>query len=110
LTSLSRDCALDSGKIRLDLNEPKFQNDLFRLTKEQQTSLLGTLRKLSQMTWRQLYQDPGLKWESITSRKGFQREHLYSFRLGKGFRAIAFREGDWLTIVSLHPDHDSAYK
>ena len=98
---------MEPGRIRLDLNEPRFQNDLFRLTKEQQASLLGTLRKLSQMTWGQLYQDPGLKWESISLRT---EERLYSFRIGKGFRAVGFREGDWLTIVSLHPDHDSAYK
>lgn len=98
-----------SGRIRLDLNDPDFQDDLFRLTKEQQLSLLGTLRRLSQMTWNQVYQDSGLKWESIASRIGPRSERLYSFRIGKGFRAVAFREGDWLKILSLHPDHDSAY-
>lgn len=100
----------EPGRIRLDLNDLDFQNDLFGLTKEQQTSLLGTLRKLSRMTWQQVYQDSGLKWESITSRTGPSGEHLYSFRIGKGFRAIASREGVRLRILSLHPDHDSAYK
>ena len=100
---------MEPGRIRLDLNEPRFQDELFGLTKEQQTSLLGTLRKLSRMSWGQLYQDPGLKWESINSLTG-QSRRLYSFRIGKGFRAVAYREGDWLTVVSLHPDHDSAYR
>ncbi len=35
---------------------------------------------------------------------------LYSFRMGKGFRGIAYRDGLWLRILSLHPDHDSAYR
>ena len=101
---------MEPGRIQLDLNDPEFQHDLFGLTKEQQTSLLGTLRKLSQMTWEQVYRDAGLKWESITSRAGFGGRRLYSFRIGKGFRALALREGDWLKILSLHPDHDSAYE
>ena len=96
--------------IRLDLNNVQFQEDLFTLTKEQQTSVLGTLRKLAQMTWEQVYRDPGLKWEVLISRSGPDGSRLYSLRISKGFRAIAYREGEWLRILSLHPDHDSAYR
>lgn len=98
-----------SEKLLLDLNDFEFQADLFDLTKEQQASLLGTLKKLSQMAWDQVYQDAGLKWEAIVSDTGPNRRRLYSFRIGKGFRAVAYREGQWLKILSLHPDHDSAY-
>lgn len=101
---------MEPRRVRLDLNDPEFQDDLFGLTKEQQAGLLGTLRKLSRMTWDQVYRDPGLRWESITSRKERPGENLYSFRISKGFRALAFREGDWLRLISLHPDHDSAYQ
>ena len=45
---------------RLDLNSPVFQRVLFRLAKQQQTSVLGTLRKLSGMTSEQVYRDTGL--------------------------------------------------
>jgi hypothetical protein len=96
--------------IRLDLNNPQFQEDLFTLTKEQQTSVLGTLRKLARMTWEQVYRDPGLKWEALISRAGSGGSRLYSLRIGKGFRAIAYRDREWLRILSLHPDHDSAYR
>jgi hypothetical protein len=99
----------EARRVRLDLNNPVFQRNLFDLTKDQQRSVLTTLGKLFQMTWEQVYRDAGLKWEQIVSRPGDRGERLYTLRVGKGFRAIAFREGEWLRFVSLHPDHDSAY-
>lgn len=96
--------------VRLDLNNPEFQRQLFTLTKEQQRSALVTLKKLSEMTWEQVYHDVGLNWEAIDSKKGAEGQRLYSLRLGKGFRAVGYRDGDWLRLVSLHPDHDSAYE
>lgn len=98
-----------SGRVRLDLNNSVFQRNLFNLSKEQQRVVLTTLGKLLEMTWDQIYRDSGLKWELIASRTGERGEKLYSLRMGKGFRAVAFREGDLLRFVSLHPDHDSAY-
>ena len=95
--------------VRLDLNNPVFQRALFGLTKDQQRSVLTTLRKLLEMTWDQVYKDSGLNWEQIASRTGEQGERLYSLRMGQGFRAVAFREGESMRFVSLHPDHDSAY-
>ena len=97
-------------RVGLDLNNPVFQRSLFSLTKDQQHSVLNTLRKISGMTWEQVYRDSGLNWETIHSRTGERGERLYSLRMGKGFRAVAFREGDWMRFVSLHPDHDSAYE
>lgn len=95
--------------ILLDLNNPVFQKNLFNLQKNEQRSVLGTLRKISNMSWQQLYGDTGLKWEAIASRSGPNGARLYSFRIGKGFRGLAYRENDWLRILSLHPDHDSVY-
>jgi len=71
---------------------------------------LTTLRKMSKMTWPQIYADQGLKWEMILSKQGPSGARLYSFREGKGFRGIGCSEGEYLRILSLHPDHDSAYK
>lgn len=62
--------------------------------------VLGTLRKLVAMSWEQVYRDPGLKWELVHSRKGPNDERVYSFRIGKEFRALAYRD----------PDHGSAAK
>ncbi|MBI4768226.1 MAG: hypothetical protein HY787_27120 [Deltaproteobacteria bacterium] len=96
--------------VLLDLNNPVFQKNLFSLSKQEQREVLGTLKKLSKMDWDQVYNDRGLKWEVILSRSGPHGEKLYSFRIGKGFRGLACREGDWMRILSLHPDHDSTYQ
>lgn len=96
--------------VHLDLNNPVFQSQLFKLSKSDQHSILDTLRKLANMTWQQVYSDHGLKWEVILSKKGPGGNKLYSFRIGKGFRGVAYRDGLWLRLLSLHPDHDSAYQ
>ena len=96
--------------IRLDLNNPVFQANLLDLDKPQGWAVLQTLRLLQAMTWLQLQQSKGLRWELIQSRQGPQGEHLYSLRVSRSCRAVAWREGDWLRFLSLHPDHDSAYR
>lgn len=98
-------------QVRLDLNNPVFQRQLFALQKPQQLSVLATLRKLADLRWPQVYQDRGLKWELIHSRSGSGGRRLYSLRISQEFRAVAYRdEGGWLRLLSLHPDHDSAYR
>ncbi len=96
-------------KLRLDLNNPIFQKELFQLEKQDQHAVLNTLRKISKMSWNQIYDDIGLKWEVVYSRTGPNGERIYSVRVGKKFRALSYRDGDWLRLLSLHPDHDSAY-
>lgn len=101
----------ESAIVRLDLSNPVFQRKLFTLEKAQQLGALATLRKLAGLRWPQVYQDRGLKWELIYSRTGPDEHRLYSFRIGQGFRAVAYRDdGGWLRLFSLHPDHDSAYR
>jgi hypothetical protein len=96
--------------VKLDLNNPVFQEQWFALEKTEQLKVLNSLRKLSTLTWQQIYTDPGLKWEQIQQRSAPKGEKLYSLRISQGFRALAYREGEWLRLLSLHPDHDSAYK
>ena len=95
--------------IRLDLNNHEFQANLLDLDKPQAWAVLQTLWLLQAMTWLQLQQSKGLRWELIQSRQGPQGERLYSLRVSRSCRAVAWREGDWLRFLSLHPDHDSAY-
>jgi hypothetical protein len=96
-------------RIRLDLNNPIFQRQLFKLPIRDQRRILNTLRKLADMTWQQVYSDSGLNWELILSQKGPNGVKLYSFRISRGFRGVAFRDRQWFRLLSLHPDHDSAY-
>ena len=98
------------ARIALDLNNPEFQRDWFALEHDEALAVLATLRKILRLDWNQLYGDPGLRWEAILSRPGPGGQRLYSLRVTKRVRAVAYRQGDFLRFLSLHPDHDSAYK
>ena len=51
------------GLVRLDLNNPIFQENLLTLQKTERHVAIETLNKLRQMTWNQVYRDSGLKWK-----------------------------------------------
>jgi len=97
------------ARILLDLNDPIFQKCWFALEREEALAVLAALRKLLQLDWEQLYRDRGLRWEAILSRTGPSGQRIYSLRVTRRVRAIAWRDGDFLRLLSLHPDHDSAY-
>jgi hypothetical protein len=97
-------------RIKIDLNSPEFQQDLFGLEKHEQLSLVQTLKKIHKLTWPQLYVDPGLKWEAILSKTSKSGARLYTFRFSQKYRAVALRQGDFLRVLTLHVDHDSAYR
>ncbi len=98
------------SKIIIDMNNPTFQDDLFKLKKDEQLSLIRTLKKINQLTWDQLYKDQGLKWELIISKTTKCAGRIYSFRFAQKYRALALREDSYLRLLTLHTDHDSAYK
>ena len=98
------------AKVRLDLNNPVFQDGLFGLEKPERQAALETLKKLRRLTWQQVYRDAGLKWEKIVSVKpppGI--DALYSLRITRSRRATAYRDGPFLRLLSIAPDHDSTY-
>lgn len=96
-------------KVLLDLNNPNFQEELFSLEKAEQTAFLKTCKKLRQMDWSMIYQDQGLKWEEITSKRT-AAERIYSIRVTKKFRATLLRDKNIMVFIFLNPDHDSAYR
>ena len=98
------------ARIALDLNNPEFQRGWFALERDEALAVLATLRKILLLDWNELYADRGLRWEAILSRPGPAGQRLYSLRVTKRVRAVAYRQGDFLRFLSLHPDHDSAYK
>ena len=96
--------------VRLDINSPVFQRDLFSLQKPERLAALDTLGKLFQLTWNQVYRDKGLRWEKIVSVKpppGI--DALYSLRITQARRAVAYRDGAFIRLLSIPPDHDSTY-
>ncbi len=100
----------DQNKVRLDLNNPVFQENLFALQKMERHAVLDTLNKLRQLTWQQVYRDNGIKWEKIVSiRPPEGINALYSLRITQSRRATAYRDGDFLRLLTIAPDHDSTY-
>jgi hypothetical protein len=98
------------GLIRLDLNDPVFQENLLTLQKPERHAALDTLNKLRRMTWNQVYRNSGLKWEKIMSVKpptGI--DTIYSLRITQARRATAYRDGEFIRFLTIAPDHDSAY-
>ena len=49
--------------VRLDLNNPVFQEHLLHLQKPDRHAALDTLKKIRRLTWAQLYQDNGSQAE-----------------------------------------------
>jgi hypothetical protein len=104
--------ASSEAKVRLDLNNPIFQENLLTLQKPERHAALDTLNKIRQLNWNQVYrdQDQGLKWEKITSVKppaGI--DAIYSLRITQARRATAWRDGDFMRLLTIAPDHDSTY-
>lgn len=96
--------------VRLDLNNPVFQENLLNLQKPDRHAALDTLKKLRQLTWTQLYRDNGLKWEkivSVTPPAGI--DALYSLRITQARRCTAYRDGDFIRFLTIAPGHDSTY-
>lgn len=92
------------------MNYPEFQKQLFALEKLEQRALLNTLKKIKQLGWQDLYLDNGIRWELITSKTTSKGNNLYFFRLSQKYRGTAYRDGDFLVLLNIFPDHDSAYK
>ena len=95
--------------IRLDLNGSAFQRKWFSLEKEERNAVLNSCARLVALDWEDLYRDKGFRWELIHSRKAADGSKLYSIRITQKMRAVVRRSGDFLEMLTLHPDHDSAY-
>lgn len=96
--------------VRLDLNNPVFQEHLLTLQTPERLAARDTLGKLRRMTWSQVYRDKGLRWEKIVSVKpppGI--DAMYSIRITQPRRATAWRDGDFIRLLTIAPDHDAAY-
>lgn len=98
------------SRIRLDLNSPELQDVFFRLQADELKHVVASLGRLRELDWSSLYRHTGFRWEAIEHLKAPNGGKVYSLRLGQRIRAVAFRDGEFLRLISLHPDHDSAYE
>jgi hypothetical protein len=96
--------------VRLDLNNPVFQENLLTLQKPERLAALDTLARLRQMTWNQVYRDKGLNWEKILSvRPPAGVDAIYSLRITQSRRATAYRDGNFVRLLTIALDHDATY-
>lgn len=95
--------------VKLDLNNPDYLTQWFQLEKNEAEALRRTLERIVKYEWDQLYSIKGLHWERITSKATTKGNNLYSFRFSGKYRVTGYRDGAYLLLLNLHPDHDSAY-
>lgn len=96
--------------VQLDLNNEVFQDNWLGLEKPERERVTDTFRKIRQLTWEQVYRDPGLKWEKVASIKPPQGvDAIYTLRVTKSRRATAYRQGNYMRFLTIAPDHDAAY-
>ncbi len=102
--------APNDKSVQLDLNNPVFQENWLSLDKQERSRVTDTLKKLRQLTWNQVYRDQGLKWEKVASLqppKGI--DAIYTLRITQSRRATAYRDGNFMRLLTIAPDHDAAY-
>ena len=98
------------SRVRLDLNGPEFQDVFFRLELAEMKQVVASLRRRRELDWSALYRHSGFRWEAIEHLKAPNGARVYSLRLSQKVRVVAYRDGDFLRLISLHPDHDSTYE
>jgi hypothetical protein len=99
-----------AGRVLLDLNSPVFQDEFFSLEKSELARVTKALRKIRSMDWDTFLKHRGTRWEEIGHVSAPHGKPAHSFRLSQKYRSLAYRDGDYLRVLSLHLDHDSAYQ
>ena len=98
------------SRVRLDLNSPAFQEVLFRLEVAELKQVVTGLRRLAELDWSTIYRHTGFRWETVDHLHAPNGAKVHSLRLSQKVRAIAYRDGEFLRLLSLHPDHDSSVR
>ncbi|MBI2893986.1 MAG: hypothetical protein HYY06_10575 [Deltaproteobacteria bacterium] len=98
-------------RVLLDLNSPEFLEVFLRLDSADLSQVAASLDRIRKLDWSNVYASKGLHWEAIDHLKAPDgKSTVYSVRLSQKIRGLAFREGELMRFISLHPDHDSAYE
>ena len=94
----------NDDQVWVDLDTPTFQRAIRKLDKPELKKVVKTLEKLELLTWSDVFQDHGLKWEQVKGQAG-----TYTIRLSKSYRAVVEREGRFMVFQAIFLDHDGAY-
>lgn len=99
-----------AGRVVLDLNNPVFLDELLSLDPTELSGVAKALKKIRTFDWDTFTKQRDSRWEEIGHIAAPNGKPVHSFRLSQKYRALAYREGDFLRVLSLHLDHDSAYQ
>ncbi|MBI4405994.1 MAG: hypothetical protein HY537_17675 [Deltaproteobacteria bacterium] len=103
--------------MQCDLEFPPIVEELGQLEAAELEAVLNKVETINKMTWAQVYSTSskgpnkrGLNWEVLPEQTTASGNAIASIRITKKFRARVTRDGVFMRFISLHPDHDSAYK
>ncbi len=99
-----------ASRVVLDLNSPVFLDEFLSLDKTELARVVKALKKIRSMDWDTLAKHRGSRWEEIGHIEAPNGKLAHSLRLSQKYRALACRDGNFLRVLSLHLDHDSAYE
>ncbi|RYZ53553.1 MAG: hypothetical protein EOP07_17595 [Proteobacteria bacterium] len=102
-------------KVEVDINFPRFLEEFEKLEKREADLLLKTLSRIETMTWNDIYRSSsktagekrGINYEPLDSSD--RDQSIATIRVTLRFRARVCRDRRKMILISLHPDHDSAY-
>ena len=101
--------------VRVDLSFPAFVKQLATLEREQLQEIMDSTVKLQKTTWQELWAQStkgkgktGFNYEFIEEDKDLGKIHF--IRITGVCRARVVRENEWMRFISIHPDHEGAYK
>ncbi|NQW44041.1 MAG: hypothetical protein HQ462_01395 [Deltaproteobacteria bacterium] len=103
--------------VQCDLEFPTLQDQLKKPKSLDFEAFFNKVEKINEMTWQQVYATSskgkakrGLNWEALPNQRTASGGTVASIRITDKFRARVTRDGVFMRFISLHPDHDSAYK
>lgn len=98
-----------------DLSFPRLMQEMRDIEDSEFEEFERSVQKIKKMTWDQVYKTSsktdkrGLNWEP-TNQVTKAGSAIATIRVSQKFRARVCRSKNLMRFISLHPDHDSAYK
>jgi hypothetical protein len=105
------------NNVLVDAGYHRFIKALANLEDNDQEAILDTIDKIQRMTWDDVYktssktpgQKRGVNYEPTDQRTASGRK-IATIRASGKIRIRVCRDERWMRFISIHVDHDSAYK
>lgn len=103
--------------VQVDTSYPRFLKSLANLKVDEQEAILDTIDKIQKMTWDDVYktssktpgQKRGINYEPV-DQKTSSGKRIATVRASAKVRIRVCRDEQFMRCISIHLDHDSAYR